>query len=769
MDHSAGCGEVLLRVQGSKIPKWEKRHKRSLDFYRLSLLIELEEEGCEGRHIQFAPDKREARNAHMLEALLYPETIALIGASSTPGKVGYEILENLIDCDFEGKIVPVNPKGGEILGQKCYSELREFGGKVDLSVIAVPTQAVRDAVKSSIDAGAKAIIVITAGFKETGPQGAELEREIANMCRSAGVRLMGPNVLGLINTHHKMNASFASRMPATGGISIISQSGALITSILDWAAGRHHGLGKLISMGNKADLNEVDFLEALGADDDTKVIVGYLESIESGEKFIRAAEAVATRKPIIVLKVGTTEAGGRAASSHTGSLAGADIAYGAAFARAGVIRAESFENLLDAATALSMQPLPKGNRVAIITNAGGPGIMAADAVENSGMVVAKLGSETAVALKRQLPAAASVANPIDVLGDADPERYAMAVDVAQGDDSVDAIIVLLTPQAMTYPRETALAIAQSVKGVKPILLSFLGAKDVVPAREELVAHSLPDYFSPERAVAALKAMVEYAAWRRRPPRIVARFPVNRRRSERIINRHIKTGYPEIGEVDAKEILRAYDFNVPEGRVATTSDEAVEIAERLGLPVAMKIVSPDIIHKSDIGGVKLNLASVTDVRDAFDLMMLRVARRAPEADLIGVYIEKMAEKGLEVILGMSRDPQFGPMLMFGLGGIFVEVMKDVTFHLAPITAEEATQMLRGTRSYELLKGARGQSGVDMDAIAGGLQRISQLVTDFSQIVELDINPFIVGRIGREAVVADARMTLSGVKRHEREES
>jgi len=701
----------------------------------------------------------------MLESLLTPNSVAVIGASKSQGKVGHEILANLINGGFEGEIIPINPKADEILGVKCFPDLASCKKEVDLSVIAVPTKAARDAVQASIDCGARAIIVITAGFKETGEEGARLEKEIAGLCKHAGVRLMGPNVLGLINTHHKLNATFATQMPSTGNISIISQSGALITSILDWAAGRHHGLGILVSMGNKADLTEVEFLEALGEDEQTKVIVGYLESIESGNEFIRMAEQVADKKPVVILKVGTTAAGGKAASSHTGSLAGADIAYGAAFKRAGVIRVDTFEELLDTATAFAMQPLPKGNRVAIITNAGGPGIMAADAVENSGMVVAKLESDTAEALRKELPPAASVINPIDVLGDADPERYAMAVDIAQDDESVDSIIVLLTPQAMTYPRETALAIAKAVRGTKPVLVSFLGAKDVVPAREELVIHSLPDYFSPERAVCALKNMVEYSAWRERSPRIVTRFPVNKRRVERIINRHEKTGYPEVGEVDAKEILRAYDFNVPDGHIATSADEAVEIAERLTYPVAMKVVSPDIIHKSDLGGVKINLASPGDVRDAFDLMMLRIGRRAPEADLQGVLVERMAEKGLEVILGMSRDPQFGPMLMFGLGGIFVEVMKDVTFHLAPLTADEAMEMLKGTRSYALLRGARGQAGVDMNSIAGGLQRISQLVTDFREITELDINPFIVGPVGREAVVADARMTLAGVEKND----
>jgi acetyltransferase len=519
------------------------------------------------------------------------------------------------------------------------------------------------------------------------------------------------------------------------------------------------GLATLVSIGNKADLDETDFLSAFADDERTKVIVGYLESIGSGDEFIRVAESVAAVKPVVILKAGTTSAGSKAASSHTGALAGADIAYGAAFKRAGIIRADTFESLFDSATALAMQPLPRGDRVAVITNAGGPGIMTADAVETSGMKVASLHPDTADDLREKLPAAASVGNPIDVLGDADPERYAMAVEAAQNDPSVDAVIVILTPQAMTRPAETARAIAAKANGEKPVLASFMGGADVLPGRDELVAASLPDYPSPERAVAALKAMVDYAAWRLRPPRIVTRFPVNRRRVERIIYRQLRTGRPYIGEAKAKDILRAYDFVVPDGRLVSTVEEAMEAAPRIGYPLAMKIVSPDIIHKSDVGGVRLNLGSEQDVADAFELMMLRIRRRMPDTFLEGVYLEKMVPRGREVILGMTRDPQFGPMLMFGLGGIFVEVMKDVTFHLAPITSAEAMNMLMGTRSYKLLTGARGQEGVNLAAIGEALQRISQLVTDFPQIDELDINPFIVGKMGEESWAADARIQLA----------
>jgi acetate---CoA ligase (ADP-forming) len=481
-----------------------------------------------------------------LQPLLYPRTIAVIGASRTAGKVGNAVVNNLIKGGFAGAIVPVNPQASEVLGLRCYPDLAAFGGPVDLSVITVPTVHVVAAVESSLAAGAKAVAVITAGFKEVGPEGAAHEREIARLCRARGVRLLGPNCLGLINTHHKLNASFASRMPDPGAISVISQSGALCTAILDWTAGRHLGLAKMVSIGNKADLSEIDFLTVLARDPETRVIMVYLESIDSGAAFIKAAEQAAAEKPVVVLKAGTTSAGVRAASSHTGSLAGTDIAYGAAFRRAGVIRAESFEALLDYATALAMQPLPRGERVAIITNAGGPGIMAADAVEKTGLKVATLAGGTATALRSRLPAAASVGNPIDVLGDADPERYATALMAAQEDDAVDAIIVILTPQAMTRPAETALALAEKVRGGKPVLAVFMGGEDVLPGRDVLVKHGLPDFPSPERAAAALRAMVDYAFWRRRPLRVVTRFPVNRRRVERIISRHLRAGAGLIG-------------------------------------------------------------------------------------------------------------------------------------------------------------------------------------------------------------------------------
>ncbi len=694
----------------------------------------------------------------MLESLLYPQTVAVIGASRNPEKVGYAFMHNLTRGGFPGTIVPINLEAPEILGVKCYKSLEEYGGPIDLSIIVVAHRHVKQAVQDSIRAGAKTIVVITAGFKEVGAKGAEAEQELVELCRAAGVRLMGPNCLGVLNTHHRMNATFAPTVPPPGHISVISQSGALCVAILDWAASQKLGLGKVISFGNKADLNEVDFLQALAADTETKVVAGYLESIKEGDKFLRVAQEAASVKPVVILKVGITQAGAKAASSHTGSLAGTDIAYGAAFKRAGVIRAENFEALFDYALAFATQPLPAGNRLAVITNAGGPGIMAADAAESLGFKLNPPNATVVAKLKSFLPPAAALGNPVDVIGDAEPERYVRTLELIQEDETIDAILVVATPQNMTRPLELAERLAQTHNRQKPLLTAFMGGEEVAAAKARLMELGIPNYPAPDRAVAALKAMVDYAAWRRRPARVVTRFPVNRRRVERVLQWHYRSGVQQVGEVEAKEILRAYEFNILDGALARTAEEAVEVAQRIGYPVVLKISSPDIIHKSDFGGVRINLASAEQVRDAFDLMMLRVQRRAPNALIRGAYVEKMGNKGREVILGMTRDPQFGPMLMFGLGGIFVEVMKDVTFHLAPITQDEAMQMLMGTRSYALLKGARGQAPVDLLAIANALQRISQLATDYPQIKELDINPFIVGEVGTEPYVADARMTL-----------
>ncbi len=695
----------------------------------------------------------------MEEHLFSPESVAIIGASSTPGKVGHDILANLIEGGFQGKIVPVNLAGGTILGLPVLQSLKELEDDIDQVIIAVPRDAALSAVKDAMAKNAKGVLLVTAGFKETSDEGNNLEQEIHGICRRNGARLLGPNCLGLINTQKRLNSSFAGKMPTPGNIAIFSQSGALCTSMLDLARSRNLGVSKLVSIGNKTDISENDLLTYFTTDNETKVIAGYLENIVNGDKFIKIAENTSLKKPVVLLKSGTTEAGQRVAASHTGVLTGKDTAYAAAFKRSGVIRADTFEALFDYATALAMQPLPKGDRVLIITNSGGPGTMAADAVEKSGMTVAELDRNTAAALRDTLPDETSVGNPVDVLGDASPAHYKKALEAAQNDDSVDSIIVILTPQAMTNPTETVQAIASQSKGTKPVLASFMGGKEILPNREEFTEAGLPDFESPERAVAALKVMYQYGQWLKRPPRLVTRFRVNRRRAARIVTRSQRNGILQLNEVKAKKILDAYGFNIPRGKLVGSAEEAIEHASHIGFPVALKIVSQDIIHKSDMGGVKLNIATPQRVRDTFDLMMMRISQQVPNARIEGIYVEKMMDPGLEIILGMNRDPHFGPMLMFGLGGIFVEVLKDVTFNLAPITQEEAILMLKSTRSYDILEGKRCQREIDIIGIANGLQRISQLTTDFPQILELDINPFIVGTVGTDPIAADCRMTLA----------
>ena len=695
----------------------------------------------------------------MLDRLFSPRSIAVIGASKTVGKVGYLTLSNLVQSGFQGPIVPINSAGGELFGLPVYKQLADYPEVIDLVVIAVPAEMVPAAARDAVAKKAGAVVVVASGFKEAGPEGRALEDELIAICQRGGVRLLGPNCLGVINTAIRMNASSSRRIPQAGGMAIFSQSGALCTAMMDIADEREIGVSKAVSIGNKADVTEVDVLEALAEDEDTRVIVGYLEDISDGDRFVKAAEAASSRKPVVILKAGTTAAGTRAAANHTGVLVGKDTAYGAAFKRAGICRADTFDALFDSATALALQPTPKGDRVLIITNSGGSGTISADAVEKAGLTVAPLGEELARQLRRALPDAAFIDNPIDISAAAEPRHYAAAIDIAAAEGSFDAVLIVLAPQYMTEPAATVRAIVAHLDENMPVLAAFLGGGDIMPSRQELAAAGLPFYDSPERAVTALKAMHEYGVWQRRPARQVVRFPVNRRRVERIIYRRQRTDRLRLGEVKSKDILKAYGFQILEGRLTTSPEEAMEIARFIGFPVALKVISPSIIHKSDLGGVRLNLGSAQEVADAFDLMMLRINKLAPNAIIGGIYVEKMAEKGLEVIIGMTRDPQFGPMLMFGLGGIFVEVMKDVTFHLAPITENEAAQMLQSTRSYELLQGKRGLKEVDMHAIAVALQRISQLTTDFPQILDLEINPLIVGEMGNEPVVVDARMTFA----------
>jgi len=695
-----------------------------------------------------------------IRAFFEPASVAVVGASRQKGKVGNEIVAALVAGGFGGPIYPVNPKAEEVEGLRCYSDLDAIGSVPDLVIIVVPAKVVPGVMRQAGRIGVKQAIIITAGFKEVGEEGRALEKEVVQIARSSGMRFIGPNCLGIMVPGSRLNASFGGELPEVGRIGYISQSGALLAAILDLARANHTGFSVLASIGNKADVDELDMIRALGDHDQTTVIAGYLENITDGDAFVREAERISRAKPILLMKSGGTGAGAKAASSHTGSLAGSETAYEVVFDRAGIVRCDSIKTQFDYAQAFGDQPLPAGPNVAVITNAGGPGIMAADAVERSGLTFAALTEDTMAALSANLPPAANVTNPVDVLGDALADRYEMACAAVLADPNVHAAIVLLTPQAMTECTATAQTVVRVCRDHpgKPVLACFLGAEKIAEAADVLRRGRIPQYDSPEAAVDTLRAMQDYVRWRSRPKRVVTLFAVNRRKVEQIIDRHLRRDLREIGEVESKEIIEAYGFVTPSGSIATTADQAAEIADQLGYPVVLKIWSPDIVHKSDVGGVKLNLTSAQQVRDAFDLMMVRVPRKAPDANILGVLVQEMCGTGKEVILGMHRDPHFGAMLMFGMGGTTVEVLKDVSFHLAPITADEAKEMLVRTKTYQILKGVRGEEGVDIDAVAEGLQRLSQLVTEFPQIQEMDINPFVVGPAGSTPIAVDARISV-----------
>jgi acetyltransferase len=695
-------------------------------------------------------------------AFFNPTSVAIIGASQNPDKVGYKILQNILRSGFTGRILPVNPSADSILGIKVYKTLKDCGGVIDQSVIVVPRKFVMDAIQDSISCGVKAITVITAGFKEQDAEGAALELQIAKKCSDAGVVLLGPNCLGHLNTHHPVDLSFGNKWPTSGNMSFISQSGALCCAVLDRAVERGFGLGKMISMGNKAGISEIELIKALGDDKKTEVIVCYLESINNGPLFVPVATEASKKKPIIAFKAGVTASGSKAASSHTGSLAGADIAYETAFKKCGIIRARTYEQMFEHAIAFSSQPLPAGRRVTIITNAGGPGIMAADAIEMSGLTIATLAPETSEKLKSLLPKAASVKNPVDVLGDGDAERYANALKCVGSDPNTDAIIVLLTPQAVTKPVEIAEVLCKTKPATKPVVACFMGGEDVNPGRKIMLANGIPDYRSPEKAVTVLKAMCDYADWKAMPESKSEQYKVDKTKVSEIISSYRKDNLVQINECDAKAILQAYGIKTPAGALVKNAKEAESQSLKIGFPLVMKIVSPDIIHKSDVGGVALNLKNEKDVVDAYTNMMQKINKAVPGARITGVYIEKMSSgEGKETIIGVTRDPQFGPMVMFGLGGIFVELLKDVTFALAPVNKTDALDMIKSIKTFALLNGYRGQPKIDVGKLAEMISRVSQLAADFPEIKELDINPFKACEQAESSMALDGRITLTKV--------
>lgn len=691
----------------------------------------------------------------MLDSLFNPASIAVIGASRDPKKVGYAVLNNLIRFDYKGQIYPVNPSGEEIIGLKSFSKVSDISKKIDLAVIAVPARFVSETLVKCADAGAMAAVILSAGFKEAGPEGVRLEQELGKISRERNIRMLGPNCLGIINTSNNMNATFAAGMLPKGKLAFFSQSGALGIAILDWAVGNKIGFSKFISLGNKTDLNEIDFIEYFINDPETDIILGYIEDVVDGRRFLEIAKKATKTKPVILLKSGGTEAGARAASSHTGALAGSEIAFNAAFRQTGIIRANGIQDLFDTALAFSEGKLPKGDRLLIITNAGGPGIIAADTAEKLGLKLPQMTKDTIESIIKLLPPNASLHNPVDIIGDATSERYAVVLDQAINDPNVDGIIVILTPQAVVDVENTAeIILAASKTTDKPIISSFMGDMRVRESIERLKANSIPNFSYPETAVNAFKRLSDYNSWRNLSEEQIQFYPVNKTAVIDTISQLLREGTFQIGEDYAMAILSQYGFTFPQRLLAQTSKEAAAIASKVGFPVVMKISSPDILHKTDVGGIKLSINSKKDAEDAFIAITSNVKRLMPDAFINGVMVYEMVKQGREVILGVTFDRTFGHMIMFGLGGIYVEVLKDVSFRIVPVSRREAASMVSEIKTSVLLKGTRGEKPADIESIVDGILRLSGFVTDFPMVHELDINPLVVMEKG--AIALDARI-------------
>jgi len=691
----------------------------------------------------------------MLNFLFDPDSIAVIGASRDPKKVGYAILNNLVRFNYTGRLYPVNPSATEILGLKTFQKISEIGESIDLAVIAVPARFVPDTLIDCAGRGVKAAVIVSAGFKEGGPEGVRLEQEVKRIGKDHGIRILGPNCLGIINTFNNMNATFAAGMLPEGRLAFFSQSGALGIAILDWAIGNKVGFSKFISLGNKTDLNEIDFIEYFINDPETDVILGYIEDVVDGKRFLSIAKKATKVKPIILLKSGGTEAGARAASSHTGALAGSEIAFNAAFKQTGIIRAKGIQDLFDTALAFSGRKLPAGNRLLIITNAGGPGIIAADTAEKLGLRLPQMTRKTIESIVRLLPPNASLYNPVDIIGDATSERYAIVLNKAIHDANVDGIIVILTPQAMVDVENTAEIIINTSKATdKPIITSFMGEMRVRESIERLKANSISNFSYPEIAVNAFKRLCDYNSWKNLEEEQIQAYSSNKNTVKNQIGNLLKAGRFQIGEDDAMTVLSQYGFAFPDRALARTSKEASAIASRIGFPVVMKISSPDILHKTDVGGVKRNINSKQEAENAFTEITSNVKRLMPDVFINGVMVYEMVKAGKEVILGVTFDRTFGHMIMFGLGGIYVEVLKDVSFRIVPVAHREAASMVGEVKASALLKGTRGERPADIDSIINGILRLSGLVTDFPMIRELDVNPLMVMEKG--AIALDTRI-------------
>jgi acetyl coenzyme A synthetase (ADP forming)-like protein len=717
-----------------------------------------------------------------LEALFAPKSVAVIGASTKPDSLGRAVFKNILFHGYTGVVYPVNPKAKSILGVKAYPSVLDIPDEIDLAVIIVPAIAVANVLEECGRKGVRAAIVISAGFKEIGEEGAQRERELQQIAQRYGIALLGPNCLGIINTDPavSLNATFAPGMPRQGNIAFISQSGALGVAALEYAQRQKIGLSKFISIGNKADLHENHLLDYLKDDPLSDVILLYVEDLEDPQGFHRLATEITSERPkkipILAIKSGRTLEGAKAATSHTGALAGSDEVYDSIFMQSGVLRVETIEELFDYAIAFAQQPLPHLTRslsasgegqvevkIAIVTNAGGAGILATDAAVRHGVQLAEFTEETVRKLRELLPPTVNVANPVDMTGEPNEQRYETVVRTVLEDPNVAGVVVIAAPHILMSLENIARHIVRAVQEIhteKPVLACLMAVTDARPAIEILEEANIPHYSFPERAARALAAMARYREWVHRPRTEYRVFTdVQIEQARETIAHAKRQGRSLLLEPEAHDVLKAYGFPVLQYRFAKSEDEALQAAREIGYPVVLKIVSPDIAHKVDVGGVKLDIHSDAELRENYRQMLADVQKAKPDARIFGVFVQEFIKGGKETILGLKRDPLFGPLLMFGLGGIYVEALRDVTFRIAPIRELGVHRMIRQIRGFKILEGFRGEPPSDIDAIAECLARLSQLATQLEEIVELDINPLVVFERGRGARVVDARIVVA----------
>lgn len=698
-----------------------------------------------------------------LDKVLRPKSIAVVGASTTPGKIGYTVLENLIKGCYEGKIYPINPSASEILGLKAYANIAEVPGEVETAVIVVPAKFVPEVVEECGKKGVKGLMIISSGFSEVGKR--ELENQIVETAHAYGERIIGPNIVGVLSNSDKMNASFAPFLPFNGKATLVSQSGALLIAIDAATYTRRVGFDKLVSIGNMSDIDIADMITWLNDDSATTCITLYIEGFKNGRTFIEAGKQA--KKPIIALKAGVSAHGAAAAASHTGSLAGAAKIYSAAFQQAGVIQAVDLNNLFDRTLALSLQPPMQGDNLLVITNGGGVGVLATDAAEKYGVPLHFAPEEVQVELKKHMPEFGSSKNPVDLTGMAGIDWYYNSVRYSFAHPWVDGLVVLYCETAMTNPQEIAQGIKKALDDAnikdKPVTVSFVGGEKSEAAMRWLVENGIPSFPAPDLAVNAMAALREYSQIRAEVEEEFAPcLPEDAEVAHNVIAIARKEGRGALTEVESKRVFSAYGLPVAETYLATDEDGAIELAHRIGYPVVMKIVSPDILHKSDAGGVKVNIKDDEGAREAFRTIMMNAKAYKSEAQIHGIAVQEMAPWGTEVILGSVNDPTFGPTVMFGLGGIFVEVLKDVTFRVAPVSSHQALKMLGEIRGAPILAGARGEAPRDRKALSDVLCKYSTMILDLAdEISETDANPVLVYEEGRGVRVVDARIILKKI--------